>query len=90
MAVVHSQNKLQSNVAALYVDGSLREQRELRSGLSLKDAVLNQVENVTRLFTRDAIFEQTEFNVCSARYDEDSLKTIVCNRLPSCFKDQYD
>jgi hypothetical protein len=46
IAVCHTQNTLHANVAALYVNGSLREQREIRSPASLKDAVLSQVQGI--------------------------------------------
>ena len=46
IAVCHTQNALHANVAALYVNGSLREQREIRSPASLKDAVLSQVQGI--------------------------------------------
>lgn len=42
----HTQNALHSNVAALYINGSLREQRDMRSLASLKEAVLSQVQGI--------------------------------------------
>jgi hypothetical protein len=46
IVVIHSHHMLHSSVAALYVNGLLREQGQLRSGLSLKTAMLHQVHGV--------------------------------------------
>jgi hypothetical protein len=46
IVIIHTHNMLHSSTAALYVNGLLREQGHLKSGLSLKSAMLNQVQGM--------------------------------------------
>ena len=46
VVIIHSHHRLLSSVAALYVNGLLREQGQLKTGLSLKATMLNQVQGI--------------------------------------------
>ena len=46
VVIIHTHHMLHLSTAALYVNGLLREQGHLKSGLSLKAAMLNQVQGM--------------------------------------------